>query len=163
MKTTSVTLIILAMTISSFDTRKDLAADRIAKQIVQALSKSSSFEYSALYPPVESFLEVMDKNATLYNNLAEAKTEFAARYRNEVLPQLNKSFDETLEAGRLAGIDWRTAKFDHADASVAPDGDFVSGRLKIVFQASGKEHTLTIDNALFIKGQWKVSKFVTLN
>lgn len=165
MKTTLITLSTVFMVMTSFKTKHDadVAANRMGLQVVSALHKTSALHYSALYPPVEAFYELMDENTALYgSNFEEAKAIFTSEYEKKVIPAMNHSFERLLESGKKSGIDWRTIKFLRVEQN-ATERELTFAPMTIVFSANGKEHTLVIENALYFKGQWKVSQHVTLD
>lgn len=152
------------MVMTSFKTKHDAdaAANRMGLQVVSALHKSSAFHYSALYPPVEAFYELMNENTALYgSNFEEAKAIFTSEYQSKVIPAMNNSFEALLEQGRKSGIDWRTIKFERVEQN-ATEQELSFAPITIVFSANNKEHKLVIENALYFKGQWKVSQHVRL-
>lgn len=163
MKTTLITFIAVLMVMTSFDYRNnsDVAADRMALQVVSALHKSSTYHYSTLYPPVEAFYELMEENTALYgSNFEEAKAVFTHEYQTKVIPAMNKSFEEVLTQGKKSGIDWRSIKFERVE-STTTEKELTFAPITIVFSANAKEHKLVIDKAMYFNGQWKVSQFVS--
>jgi hypothetical protein len=165
MKTTLITLITVVMVMTSFETRHDadIAANRMALQVVSALHKSSVFHYSALHPPVEVFYELMGENTALYGvNFEEAKAVFTNEFHNKVVPSINKSFEEILAQGKKSGIDWRSIKFERVECT-ATGQELAFAPITIVFSANNKEHKLLIDKAIYYNGQWKVSQYLSLN
>ena len=164
MKTTLVTLMALVMVMTSFETKHsaDVAANRMALQVVSALHKSSAFHYSALYPPVEAFYELMEENTALYgSNFEEAKAVFTNEYQSKVIPAMNKSFDDIVSLGKKSGIDWRSIKFERVECPAA-EQELSFAPITIVLSANNKEHKLVIDKAIYYNGQWKVSQFLSL-
>ncbi|HEY0651530.1 MAG TPA: hypothetical protein VGD65_00330 [Chryseosolibacter sp.] len=164
MKTTLVTLTGLLMVMTSFDTQHDadVAANRMALQVISALHKSSTFHYSALYPPVEAFYQLMDENTALYgSNFEEAKAVFTSEYQNKVIPAMNNSFESLIAQGKKSGIDWRTIKFERVECTAA-EHELSFAPVTIVFSANNKEHQLVIDKAIYFQGQWKVSQYLSL-
>jgi hypothetical protein len=165
MKTTLITVIAVLMAMTSFDTRPDtdVAANRMALQVVSALHKSSAFHYSALYPPVEAFYQLMEENTALYGaNFEEAKAVFTNEFQNKVVPTLNKSFEEILVQGKKSGIDWRSIKFERVEC-MGTEQEFTFAPITIIFSANNKEHKLIIDKAIYYNGQWKVSQYISLS
>jgi hypothetical protein len=85
----------------------DAAAERMAQSVVAAFQHRSLEEYTALFPSVKAFLDIMDKNSSFYGgNLEEAKEEFESQYTREVLPALNQSFKSILAQGRECISKW---------------------------------------------------------
>jgi hypothetical protein len=165
MKTTTLTLIATTMVITAFNTRtaSDVAADKMGLQVVSALHKSSTIHFSALYPPVEVFYELMEENTALYgSNFEEAKATFTNEYQSNVIPAMNKAFERVIAEGKKSGIDWSKIKFQRVESS-AEEKEFSFAPLTIVFSANNKEYSLMIAKAVYFKGQWKVSQYLTLN
>jgi hypothetical protein len=164
MKTTLTTLVAVSMVMTSFDTvhDADLAANRMALQVVSALHKSSIYHYSTLYPPVEAFYELMEENTALYgSNFEEARAVFTNDFQTKVVPAMNNAFEAVLSQGKKAGIDWRTIKFERVECNET-EKELNFAPVTIVFSANNKEHKLVIDKAIYFKGQWKVSQYISL-
>lgn len=164
MKTTLLTFIAVLMVMTSFDHRNNsnVAADRMALQVISALHKSSTYHYSVLYPPVDAFYELMEENTALYgSNFEEAKAVFTHEYQTKVIPAMNKSFEDVLTQGKKSGIDWRTIKFERVE-STATEQELTFAPITIVFSANTKEYKLVIDKAIYFNSQWKVSQFISL-
>lgn len=165
MKTTLITALATLMVMTSFEIKHDadVAANRMALQVVSALHKSSAFHYSALYPPVEAFYQLMEENTALYgSNYEEAKAVFANEFQTRVVPAMNRSFEDILAQGKKAGIDWRSIKFERVECTAA-EQELTFAPVTIVFSANNKEHKLVIDKAMYYNGQWKVSQFISLD
>ncbi|HEY5919657.1 MAG TPA: hypothetical protein VIU13_19695 [Chryseolinea sp.] len=168
MKTSIIILSSLSMTIASFKTispedriaKGDAAAERMAINVVTAFQHRSLQEYAALFPSVESFHKIMEKNSSLYGaNLEEAKEEFEMQYTKEVLPALNQSFKTVIALGIKEGIDWSTIKF----VSVEFNEQSTIAPATITFLSKGKEYRLEFEKTLLIDGEWKVSQYVKLS
>lgn len=164
MKTTLMTVIALSTAISTHHEiqEADVAANRMAMQVISALHKSSTIHFSTLYPPVEAFYELMEENTALYGpNFEEAKAVFTNDFQNKVIPALNDSFETILQQGKKAGIDWGKIRFERVDCT-ASEQELSFAPVTIIFSANNKEHKLVIDNAIYFKGQWKVSQYLSL-
>ena len=156
------------MTIASFNTvtpedrvaKTDAAAERMAINVVTAFQHRSLQEYSALFPAVEAFYKIMEKNSSLYgSNLEAAKKEFEMQYTKEVLPALNQSFKTVLAQGIKEGIDWSTIKL----AGVEFNEQSKAAPATIIFSSNGREFRLQFEKTLLIDGEWKVSQYVRLS
>jgi hypothetical protein len=167
MKKSIIILSALSMTIASFKTitpddriaKADAAAERMATSVVTAFQHRSLQEYAALFPSVEAFHNIMEKNSSFYGaNLEEAKEEFEMQYAKEVLPALNQSFKSIIAQGIKAGIDWSTIKL----VSVEFNEQSPTAPATITFSSNGKEYRLEFEKTLRIDGEWKVSQFVKL-
>ena len=168
MKTSIIILSALSMTIASFKTiapedriaKADAAAERMATSVVTAFQHRSLQEYTALFPSVESFHKIMEKNSSFYGaNLEEAKEEFEMQYTKEVLPALNQSFKTIIAQGTKEGIDWSTIKL----VSVEFKEQSPAAPATITFSSNGKEYCLEFEKTLLINGEWKVSQYVKLS
>ena len=167
MKTSIILLSALSMTMASFKniqsedhlTKADAAAERMAMNVVSALRHRSLKEYTVLFPSLEEFLEIMDRNSAFYGPyLKEAKEEFEVHYTKEVLPELNQSFKSVIAQGIKAGIDWSTIKLVGVEFSEEHKGS--TSHALITISSNGKEHKLEFEKALFINGEWKVSQYL---
>ena len=168
MKKSIIILSALTMTLSSFNTlsteeriaKADAAGERMASQVVTAFQHRSLQEYTTLFPSIEYFHGIMEKNSAIYGgNLEEAKEEFEQQYTTEVLPAMNQSFKAIISQGIKAGIDWASIKlinveFDNENAATTP--------ATIKFSSNGKEYKLHFEKTLSINGEWKVSQYVSL-
>ena len=156
------------MTIASFKTispegraaKADAAAERMAVSVVTAFQHRSLQEYTALFPSVEAFHKIMEKNSAFYgSNLEEAKEEFDMQYTKEVLPALNQSFKSIIAQGIKEGIDWSTIKLVsvefHEQSPTAP--------ATITFSSNAKEYRLEFEKTLNVNGEWKISQYVKLS
>lgn len=164
MKHSIIILSILVMTLSSFKTIKtneagDAAAERMALSIVHALQHNSLEEYSTLYPSLISFYKIMENNAGYYGkNLDEAKRDFELQYHRQVIPALNKSFNDIITKGKTAGIDWSTIKL----VNIALEEETSKPSATITFTSNNKEYRLKFQKALFMDGEWKVTQYADL-
>ena len=168
MKTSIIILSALSMTIASFKTiapedriaKADAAAERLATSVVTAFQHCSLQEYTALFPSVESFHKIMEKNSSLYGaNLEAAKEEFEMQYTKEILPAFNQSFKSIIAQGIKEGIDWSTIKL----VSVEFTEDSPAAPAMITFSSNGKEYRLEFEKTILINGEWKVTQYVKLS
>jgi hypothetical protein len=167
MKKVTLILSVLIMTLSSFTTNStsgSKAYKQTALRIVAALQHSSATEYSALYPKLAEFHQVMIENEDFYGMFAkEARDEFAIDYERNLIPKVKESFNALIREGRNKGIDWSKVRF--VSVTVLEEeltNVLTSTPLTIVVSAEGKEHTIRIEKALFMNGSWKVSQFIKL-
>lgn len=167
MKKSIIILSALTMTIASFKTiapedriaKADAAAERMAIGVVTALQHRSLQEYTALFPTVEAFHKIMEKNSSFYGaNLEAAKKEFEMQYTKELLPALNQSFHAIIAQGIKAGIDWSTIKL----VSVEFNEQSPAAPAALTFLSNGKEYRLEFEKTLNINGEWKVSQYAKL-
>lgn len=138
------------------------SSEQLAKGVITALQHESAEEYFALFPTLQEFHQVMDDNADFYaESLSEAKEEFAALYRRELITSVRHSFDRIVRDGRSRGIDWHTVSFERID-NPEQTKQFAQTTLRIVFTANGKRQTLILKKVLILNSQWKVSQFMKL-
>lgn len=167
MKTTSIILTVLVMTMSSFSrpveqTPKDLqiAAEKMAGQVVHALRKQSAFDYSVLYPTLDGFNQMFDETAAFYgHNFAVAKEEFEGRYLTQIIPTLNKSFQDLITNGQQKGIDWRTISLSQVRTESANSDTPV----ELTIECSGAKHVIRFAKTILMNGELKVSASVSID
>jgi hypothetical protein len=168
MKTSIIILSALSMTIASFKTisaddriaKADATAERMAVSVVTAYQHRSLQEYTALFPSVEAFHKIMEKNSSFYGaNLEEAKEEFEMQYTKEVLPEFNQSFKSIIAQGIKEGIDWSTIKFVNIECNEQSP----AASATITFSSNGKEYRLEFEKTMLINGEWKISQYVKLS
>jgi len=136
--------------------------EQMAQQVLVAFRTNSPEAYVALFPSLAEFHDLMDANANVYGETLEAaKEEFSARYKNHVLPEVEKSFATILEEGSKKGIDWSQIKFERVECTT-PGKNLSSGSFVIVFSASGKEYRMNISKAFVLHDEWKVSSEISL-
>lgn len=135
--------------------------EQMARQVIVAFRKTSPEAYVALFPSLAEFHDLMNANANVYGETLEAaKEEFAARYKNDVLPSVEKSFATILQEGSKKGIDWSQINFERVECR-AP-GNLTAGSFTIVFSANGKEYRMNISKAFILHDEWKVSSEINL-
>lgn len=166
MKTT-ISISTLAITLSSFmplsGTGVVPSYDKVGREALEAFRHGSISEYQQLFPKLKDFYELMDADAAVYGKTLEAaKRDFARVYLEQIYPALSMSFEQIVKEGKARGIDWSAAKFDHVECSSVPSGKFGHSSLNIIFTTNGASHTITIEKALIINGEWKVSQFAKL-
>ena len=136
--------------------------EHMAQQVITALQKASPESYIALFPSLAEFHALMDENVNVYGEtLEDAKEEFAARYENDILPSVKKSFTYVLQEGSKKGIAWSQINFEGVECST-PGKTLSSVSFTIVFSANSKQYRLTIGKAFVIHGEWKVSSEISL-
>lgn len=164
MKNSIIILSAIIMTLSSFKTFHhkplgDAAAERMAQSVLAALQHNSIEEYTALYPSLVAFHDIMEKNSAYYGkNLQEAKKDFALQYYQQVVPSLNQSFNAMIAKGKSAGIDWN----DIMLTGVALEDSAPNASATISFISNNKAYQIRFEKALFINGEWKVTQFADL-
>ena len=115
-----------------------------------------------MLPTLSEFYQIMDANDRLYGGfLAEAKSEFANRYEQEVVPSVKAAFKSVIAEGNKRGINWQNVQFVRVENNSTP-GQENPVQLDIVFSERGKEYTLRIENAFIWQGQWRVTQFIEL-
>jgi hypothetical protein len=169
MKTT-IALSTLALTLSSFmpvstadHNHEHANSELVARKVLHAFQFNLITEYQQLFPKLKDFYQLMDADATVYGpTLDAAKRDFARVYLEEVYPALSRSFERIIKEGKEKGIDWGTAELVRVEYANLPQGKFGKSNLEIVFTSDGVLHTLAIEQALIINGEWKVSQFAKL-
>ena len=138
------------------------APEETGSNVIRALKKNSFEGYLALLPSLSEFHQVMDANEQFYGGfLTEAKSEFAIRYEQEVVPSLKAAFKSVMAEGNRRGINWQNVEFVGIRNGNTP-GQENPVQLDIVFSERGKEYTLRIENAFIWQGQWRVTQFIEL-
>jgi hypothetical protein len=133
----------------------------MAQQVIVAFRQASPVAYVALFPSLAEFHDLMDANAHVYGETLEAaKEEFSLRYKNEVLPLVEKSFAIILQEGSKKGIDWSQINFERVECTTS--GNRRAGSFTIVFSAGGKEYRMNISKAFVLNDEWKVSSEISL-
>ena len=85
--------------------------EKMGLQLLAALQKGSSHEFSALFPTLSDFHGLMLRNSELYGkNLEEASKEFQKEFEEVLSPSFQTSFQLIRKEGIRQGIDWRMAK-----------------------------------------------------
>lgn len=93
-------------------------SDGMAKQVVTALQHMSYQEYVALFPTLQEFHQMMEKNSVFYGeSLSAAKQEFADTYKNHLTTAVKESFDRIIREGDEKGIEWKTIRLERIESS----------------------------------------------
>jgi hypothetical protein len=171
MKTSILALIITTMTLASFSTRKvetvearsASAEEQFALRVITSFQLSSSAEYAALFPSLETFQRLMQENTAWYGrNIAAAQEDFAKQYRLRILPAVHESFEEVIRKGKEHKINWDQIEFIRIELSSKPSQTISVVPFNIVFSSGNKEYRIQIERALYVNGEWKTSQFVKL-
>src|SRR5690349_43914 len=118
MKTASVFLMTVVLTMSSFKKKPAEPADQMAQHVLTAFQHSSPQEFALQFPTLSEFHKFMDENATIYGDmLPEAKRAFAAEYESDLLPEAESAFQHILLQGKKKGIDWNSIQYLRTDVS----------------------------------------------
>src|SRR5688500_6564263 len=135
----------------------------MGKQVITALQHMSSQEYVALFPTLREFHQMMDKNSHFYGeSLSAAKQEFATTYERHLITAVKESFDRIVREGNKKGIEWSTIRFERIESPEIVKQQFAQAQVAIVFTANGKMYRLSLEKALIMNAQWKVSQFIKL-
>jgi hypothetical protein len=165
------TLLIMTMTLTSFkqnsapvqETRKASAEEQFALRVINAFQMNSPSDYAALFPSLEDFHALMDKNAVLYGaNLNAAKEDFAKQYHSRAVPAVYEAFEDVTHQGKTAKINWNAVEFIRIELAEKPANSVSTVPFNIVFTSGGKQHRIQIERAMFVNGEWKTSQFVRL-
>ena len=164
MKTSIILIFIAALITASlpYPLAAQNPCEQMAQQVIVAFRTNSPEAYVALFPSLAEFHDLMDANANVYGETLEAaKEEFATRYKNHVLPVVEKSFATIVEEGSKKGIDWGQINFERVECTT-PGKNLSSGSFIIVFSAGGKEFRMSISKAFVLHDEWKVSSEINL-
>ena len=139
------------------------SAKEMAEEVITALQHMSSKEYIALFPTLQEFHQIMERSSLLYGeSLSAAKQEFATTYESHLIAAVKESFDRIINEGNKKGIAWNTIRFERTESSEIVKQEFAQAQVAIVFTANGKTYRLSLEKALIINAQWKVSQFIKL-
>lgn len=139
------------------------SSEEMAKQVITALQHMSSQEYVALFPTLQEFHQMMEKNSLFYGEfLSEAKEEFATHYESDLIPSVKASFERIIFEGKEKGIAWNSIRFERIEPTELMEQQFAAAPVTIVFTANGKEYKLNLEKALVMQASWKVSQFMRL-
>ena len=156
--------VLISSSLVSFTTdakKKNDSSYEAATRIVAAFQKSSSFEYSELIPSIHELHGLMKENEALYGPyLQDAGQEMTNDYVNNFLPAIDKSFDAVIEEGIKRGIEWSKIQFVsfETDASESQSPSYFT----VVISSNGKHHSIRIDNAFFVHGQFRANQHIKL-
>jgi hypothetical protein len=124
--------------------------------------KEAPADYAQLFPSLVDFHTIMGLNSLWYGrNLDAAKKDIADHY-DELDRAVYESFDGTLAKGKDLGIDWKDIKFQQASLDAAPEKTIDEAVLNVTFSSHDRQYTLRIERALWIRGEFRVSQFITL-
>jgi hypothetical protein len=165
MKIITITLLALTVATSSFSNHaicadeNGSAGQKLANHIVDALQRQSAETFVALFPTVEEFYAMMEKNAKVYGPfLQDAQLEFAHDYMRNLIPSLHDSFTALLAAGAARGIVWHELSL----VSVHVNERGKNQSVTLVVASGGNEHKIILEKPLWIDGRLKISQFVKL-
>ena len=135
----------------------------MAEQVITALQHMSSQEYVALFPTLQEFHQMMEKNSLFYGEfLSAAKQEFTTTYESHLITTVKESFDRIIREGNKKGIAWNTIRFERIESSETVKQQFAEAQVAIVFTANEKRYRLSLEKALIMNARWKVSQFIKL-
>lgn len=138
------------------------SAEQMGQRVVATFRQASPEAYTALFPTLEEFQEIMDENSLVYGDQLEAaKEEFSARYENEIIPSIHNSFTAVLHEGNKKGIDWNAITFARVEYT-APTLNLAPTPFVIVFICNGQEYKINIEKAFVLHEQWRVSATIRL-
>jgi hypothetical protein len=155
-----VTFFMALLTMTSFTTTsidREVETAKLAQELKYALQHESPEEYLALFPKVEEFYLLMEKNGKEYGPfLKEAQEAFGIEYTSLLVPVVYESFERLLKEGKDRGINW-------SKVSVAPRQTISkTGAIAFDLVAHGKTYSVILEKPLWINGQLKVNQFVKL-
>ena len=139
------------------------SSKEMAEQVITALQHMSSQEYVALFPTLQEFHQMMEKNSPFYGeSLSAAKQEFATTYESHLITAVKESFDQVIREGNENGIAWSTIRFERVESSEIMKQQFAEAQVAIVFTSNEKRYRLSLEKALIMNARWKVSQFIKL-
>ena len=139
------------------------SSKEMAEQVITALQHMSSQEYVALFPTLQEFHQMMEKNSLFYGEfLSAAKQEFTTTYESHLVTDVKESFDRIIREGNKKGIVWNAIRFERIESPEIMKQQFAQAQVAIVFTANGKKYSLSMEKALIMNAQWKVSQFIKL-
>ena len=162
------TILLVALSSCNIDTTPTYrssaySSEEMANHVITALQHVASQEYIALFPTLQEFHQVMEKNSDLYGeSLSAAKEEFAYTYKSDLIHAVKESFDRVIQEGSKKGISWSTIVFERVESAETKEEQFGQGQVSIVFSSSGTTHRLIIKKTVIMNAQWKVSQFIEL-
>jgi hypothetical protein len=166
MKTTILYSLIILMTLPSFSTRpttsdaRAKSGEELAILVISALRNESAQEFSSLFPPLQDLHLIMERTGSLYgSNLQEAKNEFTSVYHGQVVPAMNRSFLNLIEAGKASGVKWKSAEIKEVKVSENADGTL---SMIISFSSEEKIHQLYIEKVLVLDSFLAISQYSKL-
>lgn len=139
------------------------SSEQLAKQVIAALQRTSSLEYIAMLPTPENFYQIMDEYDIVYGeSLTEAKREFGAHYKSQLIPIVESSFGRTIQEGMRRGISWDAARFERVVSFERRGERFGEAQVTIEFSTNGELHRVLLGKVLIVNGEWRVSQFMEL-
>ena len=137
------------------------SSKEMAEQVITALQHMSSQEYVALFPTLQEFHQMMEKNSLFYGEfLSAAKQEFTTTYESHLVTAVKESFDRIIREGNKKGIAWNTIRFNESSEIVKQQ--FTEAQVAIVFTSNEKRYRLSLEKTLIMNARWKVSQFIKL-
>jgi hypothetical protein len=156
----AIVTVLIALTMTSFtipSTDRNTEVFKLAQELKFALQHESPEAYLELFPRVEEFYTIMEKNGKEYGPfLKEAQEAFGIEYTSMVVPVVYESFNRLLKEGKDRGINWSTVS-----VSTKPVNN-KTGSLIFNLESNGKTYYLILEKPLWINDQWRVSQFVKL-
>lgn len=151
----------MSFTIEPGIKNESAASTTLANQVADALKREDAFAYVALFPSLDEFYGVMEKNAALYGDfLNEARNEFTSDYL-DLLPSLRESFLQVIEEGKRRGIRWENIQLVKVETGSLTT-DFTTVTVVLVFAEQNNTFKVKMNRALVLQGEWKVSPFLEL-
>ena len=139
------------------------SGEKMGLQVITALQRGSSHEFSALFPTLADFHGLMLRNSELYGkNLEEASKEFRKEFESVLSPSFLNAFQKIRQEGIRKGIDWRTAKLVSVEVPDDLQYEYDVVPVTITFKAGEEQYRLQIEKAFIMSGRWKISQFLTL-
>ena len=136
------------------------SSEELAERVVAALQKNSAEEYGKLFPSLDEFHQLMERNGVVYGRfLPEAKEEFSNEYRNELVPQVEKSFRTIVAEGTARGIDWSDIRLEEVEPEISK-GLLPAFPVTFTFVSKSREFRLQVERVILIGGEYRITQFV---
>jgi hypothetical protein len=155
MKTIKIAVAMAAIAVGSLGMiTHESSAERFASEIISSLQHASREQFGALFPTLNEFHELMERNREIYGeNLEAAKQDFADEYNHRIAPAMIEAYESVQHSAAVAGIDWNNISVTRV--AVDEGGDLEERSMTIYFSEDGEIHRLNIDGAFKLNGQWK--------
>jgi hypothetical protein len=155
MKKIKISVALLALAVASLGmVNPDSSAEKFASEIISSLQHTSREQFGALFPTLNEFYDLMERNREIYgDNLEAAKQDFADEYNHHIAPAMIEAYESIQHSAAVAGIDW--SRVSVVRVAVEEGTDLDKRQMTIYFSSNGEIHRLIIASAFKLNGQWK--------
>jgi hypothetical protein len=141
-------------------TRPVSSTEKFAADLLGSLNHPSIERFEKLFPTLDEFHLVMERNKELFgSDFDAARQEFADEYNHRIMPGLLDSYNAVKHEAAKRGISWN--KVSLLRVSVDEDAKSQSREMIIYFSADGQVHRL-VANAFKLNGEWKINTGIKL-